>query len=457
MRLPHFFIERPIFAAVVAILIVLFGLVSYPTLPVAQYPEIAPPTITITANYPGATAETMAETVATPIEEQVNGVENMLYMSSSSQGDGTLTITVTFAPGSDINEDQVLTQNRVSTALPRLPQEVQQIGVVVAKSSPDLLLVATLVSPEHSLPQQYLSNYATLQLVDRLSRVHGVGSVNLFGGRSYSMRIWIDPDRAAEVNMTVDEIVAAIQAQNGQGAAGAIGAPPFNRGGTAFQLGIQVKGRLESPEEFRDIILKTDSQERLTRVRDVARGELGAQDYTENHYFSGKPTVAIGIFQLPGSNALSTAQAVLAELKDASKSFPPGMTYLVPYNPTEYIAKSISAVERTLFEAIVLVALVVLIFLQSWRAALVPIVASPVSIVGCCAAVSAFGFSLNNLSLFGMVLAIGIVVDDAIVVVENIERVMRDEKLSPRDAAHRTMDEVSGALIAIALVLMGVF
>jgi HAE1 family hydrophobic/amphiphilic exporter-1 len=457
MRLPHFFIDRPIFACVVAILIVLFGLVSYPTLPVAQYPEIAPPTVTITASYPGATAETMAETIATPIEEQVNGVENMLYMSSSSQGDGTLTITVTFAPGSDINEDQVLTQNRVTTALPRLPQEVQQIGVVVAKSSPNLLLVATLVSPDHSLPQQYLSNYATLQLVDRLSRLHGVGSVRLFGGRDYSMRIWIDPDRAAEVNLTVDEIVAAIQAQNVQVAAGAVGAPPFNRGGTAFQLGIQAKGRLQSPEEFRDIILKSDSQGRLTRLRDVARVELGAQDYTENAYFSGTPTVGIGIFQLPGSNALSTAQAVLAELKDASKTFPPGMKYVVPYNPTEYIAKSISAVERTLFEAVILVSLVVLLFLQSWRAALVPIIAIPVSIVGSFAALSAFGFSLNNLSLFGMVLAIGIVVDDAIVVVENISRVMEQDKVSPREAAHRTMDEVSGALIAIALVLMGVF
>jgi len=457
MRLPHFFIERPIFAVVVAVLIILFGAIAYPSLPVAQYPEIAPPTVTVTANYPGATAETIAETVATPLEEQINGVENMLYMSSSSQGDGSLTITVTFAPGSDINEDQVLVQNRVATAGPRLPAEVQQIGVITQKSSPDLLLVATLVSPDHSLSQQYLSNYATLQLVDRLSRVHGVGNVNVFGARQYSMRIWIDPDRAAELNLTVDEIVAAIRAQNVQVTAGAVGAPPFNRGGTAFQLGIEAKGRLQTPEDFRNIILKSDSLGRLTHLRDVARVELGAQDYTENAYFSGNPTVAIGIFQLPGSNALSTAQAVLAELKNASSTFPPGMTYKVPYNPTEYIAKSIFAVERTLLEAIVLVALVVLLFLQSWRAALVPIVAIPISIIGSVAALSAFGFSLNNLSLFGMVLAIGIVVDDAIVVVENIERVMHEEGLLPRDAAHRTMDEVSGALIAIALVLMGVF
>jgi hydrophobe/amphiphile efflux-1 (HAE1) family protein len=457
VRLPHFFIDRPIFAAVMAILIVLFGAVSYPTLPVAQYPEIAPPTVTVTASYPGATAETMAETVATPLEESINGVESMLYMSSSSTGDGSLTITVTFAPGTNVDQAQVLVQNRVSTAEPRLPDEVRQIGVVVAKSSPDLLLVATLISPGGSLSQQYLSNYATLQLLDRLSRVHGVGNARLFGGRDYSMRIWIDPDRAEQVDLTVDEIVAAIRAQNAQVAAGAVGQPPFNRGGTAFQLGIQAKGRLKTPDEFRDIILKTDDQGRLTRLRDVARVELGAQDYSINAYFSGKPTVAIAIFQLPGSNALSTAQAVLATLDDASKTFPPGMVYRVPYNPTEYIAKSISAVERTLFEAIVLVSLVVLLFLQSWRAAVVPIIAIPVSIVGSFAALSAFGFSLNNLSLFGMVLAIGIVVDDAIVVVENIERLMREEGLSPREAAHRTMDEVSGALVAIALVLMGVF
>src|ERR1700688_360023 len=356
MGLPHFFIERPIFAAVVAILIVLFGAISYPTLPVAQYPEIAPPTVTVTATYPGATAETMAETVATPIEEQVNGVENMLYMASSSQGDGTLTITITFAPGSDINENQVLGKNRVATADPRLPSQVQQIGVVTQKSSPDLLLVATLVSPDHSLSQQYLSNYATIQILDRISRVHGVGNARVFGGRDYSMRIWIDPDRAAELNLTVDEIVAAIQAQNAQVTAGAAGPAPLNRGRSAVQRGIEAKGRLQTPQEFRDIILKSDNQGRLTRLGDVARVELGAQDYSLNAYFSGDPTVGIGIFQLPGSNALSTAQAVLATLDDASKNFPAGMAYRVPYNPTEYIARSISAVERTLFEAILLVA-----------------------------------------------------------------------------------------------------
>ena len=457
MRFPHFFIERPIFAAVLSILIIVFGTVAYPTLPVAQYPEIAPPTVIVTATYPGATAETLAETVATPLEESINGVENMLYMSSSSTADGALTVTVTFNQGADINESQVLVQNRVSTAEPRLPDQVRQIGVTVAKNSPDILMAAALTSPDGSLPQQYLSNYATVQLLDRLSRIRGVGNARLFGGRDYSMRIWIDPDRAAELNLTVDEVITAIRAQNTQVTAGSVGQPPFNRGGTAFQLGIQAKGRLKTPEEFRNIIIKSDDTGRLTRLGDLARVELGAQDYSINAYLSGKSSVIIAITQLPGSNALSTAQAVRAELADASKLFPPGMVYSIPYNPTEYIEKSIAAVQRTLLEAIVLVALVVLLFLQSWRAALVPIIAIPVSLVGSFAALAAFGFSLNNLSLFGMVLAIGIVVDDAIVVVENTERLMAEKGLSPRAAAHATMDEVSGALVAIALVLMGVF
>ena len=457
MRFPHFFIERPIFAIVLSILIIVFGAVSYPTLPVSQYPEIAPPTVIVTATYPGATAETLAETVATPLEESINGVENMLYMSSSSTADGALTITVTFSPGADVNESQVLVQNRVSTAEPRLPDQVRQIGVTVAKSSPDILMAAALISPDHSLPQQYLSNYATLQLLDRLSRIHGVGNARLFGGRDYSMRIWIDPDRAAELNLTVDEVITAIRAQNTQVTAGSVGQPPFNRGGTAFQLGIQARGRLQTVQEFRNIIIKSDDTGRLTRLGDLARVELGAQDYSINGYLSGDPAVIIVISQLPGSNALSTAQAVRAELAELSKGFPPGMAYTIPYNPTEYIEKSISAVEHTLFEAVVLVALVVLLFLQSWRAALVPILAIPVSLIGSFAALAAFGFSLNNLSLFGMVLAIGIVVDDAIVVVENTERLMHEKGLSAREAAHATMDEVSGALVAIALVLMGVF
>jgi HAE1 family hydrophobic/amphiphilic exporter-1 len=457
MRFPHFFIDRPIFAAVLSTLVVIFGLVAYPTLPIAQYPEIAPPTVAISASYPGATAETLAQVVATPIEESVNGVEHMLYMSSSATGDGALAITVTFEPGTDVDQAQVLVQNRVATAEPRLPEEVRQIGVTVRKNSPDILLVATLISPNGSLPQQYLSNYATLQLLDRLSRVAGVGSARLFGGRDFNMRIWIDPDRAASMDLTVDEVVAAVRAQNVQVAAGAVGQPPFNRGGTAFQLGIQAKGRLQTTEEFRSIIVKTDATGRATRLGDLARVELGAQDYSINAYLSGRPTVAIVISQLPGSNALTTAEAVRDELADAAKSFPQGMEYRVPYNPTEYIEKSISAVEHTLFEAVVLVALVVLVFLQSWRAALIPIIAIPISLIGTGAVLAAFGFSLNNLSLFGLVLAIGIVVDDAIVVVENISRLMEEKGMPARQAAHETMDEVSGALIAIALVLMGVF
>jgi HAE1 family hydrophobic/amphiphilic exporter-1 len=457
VKFPHFFIDRPIFAAVLSVLIVLMGIISFPTLPVAQYPEIAPPTVVVSASFPGASAETLAETVAAPLEESINGVENMIYMSSSSTGDGSITITVTFRQGTNVDQAQVLVQNRVATAEPRLPDEVRLVGVTVRKNTPDLLMVVTLISPDGSQTEQYLSNYATLQLLDRLKRVPGVGDAGLRGGRDYSMRIWIDPDRATTLNLTVDEVVAAVRNQNAQVAAGAVGQPPFNQGGTAFQLNLQTQGRLTTPDEFGDIIVKRLSEGRVIRLRDVARVELGAQDYSINAFLSGKTTIAIGITQLPGSNALSTAQAVQNELKAAAQSFPPGVAYRIPYNPTEYIAASIDAVEHTLFEALLLVALVVLLFLQSWRAAIIPIIAIPVSLVGSFASLAALGYSLNNLSLFGMVLAIGIVVDDAIVVVENIERLMEQEGLSPREAAHKTMDEVSGALIAIALVLIGVF
>jgi HAE1 family hydrophobic/amphiphilic exporter-1 len=457
MRFPHFFIDRPIFAAVLSILIVIVGIVAYPSLPVAQYPEIAPPTVVVNASYPGATAETLAATVATPLEESINGVQDMIYMSSSSTGDGNVAITVTFKQGTDIDEAQVLVQNRVATAEPRLPEEVRQIGVTVRKNSPDLLLVINLISPDGSLPRSYVSNYATLQMIDRLARIPGVGSARTFGGRDYNMRIWIDPGRASELGMTADEIVNAIRAQNVQVAAGAVGQPPFNTGGTAFQLGVQVEGRLTTPAQFGNIIVKSDADGRLTRLRDVARIELGAQDYGTNAYLSNKPTIAIAISQLPGSNALTTANAVIEEVKRASREFPPGLGYEIAYNPTDYIAASIDAVQQTLIEAIFLVALVVLFFLQSWRAAIIPIIAIPIALVGSFAILAAFGASLNSLSLFGLVLAIGIVVDDAIVVVENVERLMEEKGLSPREAAHETMNEVSGALIAIALVLMGVF
>ncbi|HEY0269876.1 MAG TPA: multidrug efflux RND transporter permease subunit [Sphingomonas sp.] len=457
MRFPHFFIERPIFAAVLSILIVIVGSIAYPNLPVAQYPEIAPPTVVVSATYPGATAETVADTVAVPIEQQINGVEDMIYMSSSSVGDGTLTITISFAPGVNVDQAQVLVQNRVSEAEPRLPQEVRSIGVTVRKNSPDILMAVAFYSPDHSLDLQYIGNYVTLQVTDRLKRIEGVGDTFNIGGRDYAMRIWIDPDLAASRDMTVDEITAAIQAQNAQVAAGAIGAPPFGRNGNAFQLGVQTLGRLTTPEQFGDIILKRGANGSLTRLRDVARIELGAQDYTSNGYYSNQPAVMLGIKQLPGSNALETADKLKAELAEASRSFPPGMAYKVAYHPTDYIAASIEEVKHTLYIALALVSLVVLLFLQSWRAAIVPLIAIPISLIGAFGALAAFGFSLNNLSLFGLVLAIGIVVDDAIVVIENIERLMAEEGLTPREAAHKTMDEVSGALIAIALVLCGVF
>ncbi|QUT06423.1 multidrug efflux RND transporter permease subunit [Sphingobium phenoxybenzoativorans] len=457
MRFPHFFIDRPIFAAVMSILVIIMGLVAYPTLPVGQYPEIAPPTVVVQASYPGASAETLAETVAAPLEESINGVEDMIYMSSSSTASGSLQITVTFKQGTNVDQAQVLVQNRVSTAEPRLPEEVRQIGVTVRKNSPDLLMAIGLHATDGSLSTQYISNYATLQIKDRLARIPGVGGIQAFGARDYNMRIWIDPDLASARNMTVDEITTAIRSQNAQVAAGSVGQPPFNAAGTAFQLNIQTKGRLTTPEEFGQIIVKRDSQGRLTRLRDVARIELGAQDYLINSYVDGKPSIGIPITQLPGSNALETADAVRTEMASLAKNFPPGMEYTIPYDPTEYITASIEAVEHTLFEALVLVSLVVLLFLQSWRAALIPILAIPVSLIGSLAVMAAFGFSLNNLSLFGIVLAIGIVVDDAIVVVENIERLMEEEGLSPLTAAHKTMDEVSGALIAISLVLCGVF
>ncbi|GAA0732096.1 efflux RND transporter permease subunit [Sphingomonas japonica] len=458
MKFPHFFIDRPIFAAVLSILILVFGLVSYPSLPVAQYPEIAPPTVVITASYPGANAETLSETVAAPIEEAVNGVENMIYMSSSSTGDGAVTITVTFAQGTDVDQAQVLVQNRVASAEPRLPEETRQIGVTVLKNSPDFILVAMFSSPDGSLSEEYVSNYVGTQIIDRLSRIEGVGGTRGLGGRDYNMRIWIDPDQAAARNLTVDEITTAIRGQNAQAAIGSIGQAPFNgKSGTAFQLGLQAEGRLTTPEEFGGIIVKRDESGALTRLRDVARIELGAEDYTINAFLNGKPTTAVAVTQLPGSNALDTADRVIAELDRAAESFPPGMTYSVPYNPTEYISASIEAVYHTLIEAIILVALVVLIFLQSWRASIIPILAIPVSLVGSLAVLGAFGYSLNSLSLFGMVLAIGIVVDDAIVVVENVERLMEEKGISALQAAHETMDEVGGALIAIALVLCGVF
>jgi HAE1 family hydrophobic/amphiphilic exporter-1 len=460
MPISHFFIERPVFAAVVAILITLVGAIAFPNLPIAQYPDITPPTVNVTATYPGASAETLADSVATPIEEQINGVEDMIYMSSQATGDGHLTITVTFKLGTDPNQAQVLVENRVAAATPLLPPEVNASGVVVRKASTDFLMAVHNYSPDGSLDQKYMANYIGLHVRDALLRVSGVGDIGSRAARDYAMRIWIDPDRAAERNLTVDDIVAALKAQNVQIAAGAMGEAPDASINSAYQLNVEALGRLTTTRQFSDIVVKTDPQGRVTRIGDVARVELGAQDYTTNAYMGidgvEHNAVALGILQQPGSNALATVERVKAEMIKLKQRFPPGLDYQIIYNPTEYVRASIDEVAKTLFIAVGLVVLVVVAFLQSWRAALIPIIAIPVSLVGALAVLAAFGFSLNNLSLFGLVLAIGIVVDDAIVVVENIDRHLR-EGVSPREAAHKTMDEVGGALVGIALVLMAVF
>ena len=455
MNISRFFIDRPIFASVIAVFITLIGMFAYPQLPLSQYPQIAPPTITIQAAYAGASAETMAETVAAPLEQEINGVEDMLYMSSSSTN-GSAQITVTFEPGTDLNAAQVLVQNRVALAEPRLPEQVRQIGVTVNKASTGFLMIAALTSTDPNLDVDYLGNFANTNLRDRLLRLEGVGGVNVFGGGNYSMRIWIDPDRAAARNLTAGEIIGALRSQNVQVAGGTVGQPPYGSGNPAFQLPIEVQGRLNDPAQFADVVIKNDPSGGLTRVRDVARVELGSQDYGIEGSFSGKRGAALAVIQQPGSNALDAAKLVLAELEAASKDFPPGVVYSIPFNPTEYVAASVEAVQHTLLEAIVLVILVVIVFLQTWRAAIIPILAIPVALVGTFAVQLALGFSINSLSLFALVLAVGIVVDDAIVVVEAVEKHVRNG-LSPREAAHRTMKEVSGALIAIGLVLVAVF
>jgi len=457
VKIPHFFIERPVFAAVISIIITLLGVIAYPTLPLAQYPEIVPPTVQVSAYYPGASAETVAEQVATPMEEQINGAENMLYMSSQSTGDGHLTITVTFQIGSDLNEAQVDVQNRVAVAQPHLPEEVRNSGVTVRRSLPDLLLAVHMFSPDGSLSQQYVANYAALQVRDPLLRLDGVGDIALKGARDFSMRVWIDPDRAAARDVTVDDITQALQSHNLQIAAGTLGAPPFSAsGGNAYQLDVQALGRLSDPSQFSDIVIKRDADGGLTRVSDVARVELGAADYTVNAYLNTKTAAFLAVLQLPGSNAIKTADEIAATMKQLKKSFPPGLDYTIVYNPTQYVRASVDEVQKTLFIALILVVVVVLVFLQTWRAAVIPILAIPISLTGSFFMMKVFGFSLNNLSLFGLVLSIGIVVDDAIVVVENCERHLR-QGMTPKEAAHLTMDEVGGALVAIALVLCAVF
>ena len=455
MNLSHFFIDRPIFATVLSVFVILIGGAAYFTLPVAQYPEIAPPTIVVSASYPGASAEVVSDTVSTPLEQEINGVENMLYMNSQATADGNLQLTITFALGTDLDISQVLVQNRVAIAEPKLPEEVRRLGVTVKKNSPDMLMVIHLSSPDGSRDQLYISNYATLQVKDVLARLDGVGDVRIFGARDYAMRIWIDPDKVAARNLTAGEIVSALQSQNVQVASGVLNQPPTTSLG-AFQLNVETLGRLTDPRQFGNIIVRNDPNGRVTRVHDVARVELGAQDYGANGYLDEREAVPLLIFRRPGSNALATADRLKATMRELARSFPSGLQYDIVYNPTEFIAESVYEVQKTILEAVILVVLVVILFLQTWRASIIPIVAIPVSLIGTFAVLAAFGFSLNNLSLFGLVLAIGIVVDDAIVVVENVERNLR-LGMSPKEAAHRTMDEVGGALIAIALVLSAVF
>jgi multidrug efflux pump len=455
MNISRFFIDRPIFAAVISIVTVIVGIIAYLSLPVAQYPDVVPPTIVVTATYPGAPPEVIAQTVATPIEQEVNGVEDMLYMSSQSTTDGQMQLTITFKLGTDLDKAQVLVQNRVAIAEPRLPEDVRRLGVTTIKSSPDLLMVVHLLSPDSRYDQLYIGNYALIQIRDALARVDGVGQVSLFGLREYSMRVWLDPERLAYLNLTPGDVVTALRDQNLQVASGVIGQPPVPTG-NAFQLSVNTLGRLLEPDQFADVIVKTGADGRITRVRDVARIELGARDYSVNSYLDNQPAVAMAVLQRPGSNALATADAIERTMTQLSKDFPKGLEYRIVYNPTVFVRESINSVIHTLFEAVALVIVVVLIFLQNWRASLIPLLAIPVSLIGTFAVMAAMGFSLNMLSLFGLVLAIGIVVDDAIVVVENVERHIADG-MSSRDATRKAMEEVTPAVIAIAFGLSAVF
>src|SRR6516164_8165206 len=405
MRISHFFIDRPIFAAVVSVVFLIVGGVAYSRLPIAQYPEIAPPTINVSGQYPGANADIVASTVVTPIEQQINGVENMIYMSSNSTADGRFSIDVSFDLGTNLDIAQVQVQNRVAIAQPRLPGDVRNIGVTVTNKSRDTL---------------FISNYATLSVTDILTRIDGVGSITVFGSRDYAMRIWVDPDRLQTVGLTATDVVLALQGQNVQVASGVLDQPPTPKQG-AFQIAVQTLGRLADPQEFYNIVVKQTASA-VVRLRDVARIELAAQDYSSNSYLDRDPAVALGIFQRPGSNALATAENIIATMDKLSSGFPAGVKHAIVYNPTQFIQQSVNAVKETILEAIFLVVLVVILFLQTWRAAVIPIVAIPVSLIGTFFFMSLFGFTLNNLSLFGLVLAIGIVVDDAIVVVENVER-----------------------------------
>lgn len=454
--LSKFFIDRPIGAWVVFFVVIILGVVALLRLPVAQYPEVAPPTISVVAVYPGADARTVAATVATPIEQEINGVENMLYISSQCTNDGQMSLTVTFALGTDLDMAQVLVQNRVSIALPKLPEEVRRQGVITKKKSPSILLCVNLISPDNRYDQLYLSNFATIQIKDALARVQGVGDVTMLGARDYSMRVWLDPDKLASRDLSATDALKALQEQNVQVAAGRLGQPPAPPG-EAFQLTLNAQGRLIDEDQFGEIILKTDLKTGgLTRLKDVARVELGAKNYEMGSYLDGKPCVTLALFQLPGSNAVATAAQIRERMEELKAQFPTGVDYRIVYDTTIFVEESIRDVIKTLLEAFVLVIIVVLIFLQDWKATILPMLEVPVSLIGTFFVMSLMGFSLNNLSLFGLVLAIGIVVDDAIVVIENVERWMATG-LDSRSATLKAMEEVTAPVLAIAFVLAAVF
>ena len=449
MNISRFFIDRPIFAGVLSALIFLAGLLSLPALPISEYPEVAPPVVTVRALYPGANPKVIAESVATPIEEQINGVENMLYMSSQATSDGQLTLNVTFRLGTNPDLAQQMVQNRVSQAEPRLPAVTRQLGITTVKSSPDITLVVHLLSPNDRYDMTYLRNYALINVKDRLARIQGVGQVQMWGAGDYSMRIWLDPQKVAERGLSPGDVVREIQAQNVEAATGTVGASP-SLPDVELQIPVNAQGRLNTEEQFGDIVVKTGQNGEITRLRDIARIELGSSEYALRALLDNKSAVGIGIFQSPGSNALNIARDVHAAMAEIKQNMPDGVDYRIAYDPTRFVRASIEAVVHTLLEAIALVVLVVILFLQTWRASIIPLVAVPVSVVGTFAVMFLLGSSINALSLFGLVLAIGIVVDDAIVVVENVERNI-EQGLTPREATYRAMREVSGPIVAIAL------
>ena len=455
MNISKFFIDRPVFAGVLSTLILIGGLIAMGSLPISEYPEVVPPSVIVTAQFPGANPEAIAETVANPIEEQIEGVENMLYMSSQSTSDGTMTLTITFKIGTNPDLAAQLVQNRVNQALPRLPLEVQQLGVTTVKSSPDLTMVVHLLSPNNRYDMVYLRNYAVINVKDRLARLPGIGDVRLFGSGDYAMRIWLDPRKIAERGLSADDVVTAIRNQNVDVAAGVIGSSP-NGPDVGYQIAVNAQGRLTTPEEFGNVVIRTAPDGAVTRLSDVARVELGASEYALRSLLNNKSAVAIPIFQSPGSNALQISDEVRATMAELQKDMPEGVTYSIVYDPTQFVRASIHAVIETLLIAILLVVIVVIVFLQTWRASIIPLLAVPVSVIGTFGIMLISGFSINTLSLFGLVLAIGIVVDDAIVVVENVERNI-EAGLSAKEASYKAMTEVSEPIIAIALTLSAVF